>query len=860
MRRVRLDDYANASSGGGLYGLAQRILTTYDGDLPTKKCRCPHHGGDGLTLAVDVQNGKLLVHCFHPGCDQSSVIAALRRDGLWPGSGDLEGAQSSEAANAVRKPDERRQYALNIYNQLLATNRGGLADVLEAYLAPRRLKVPDTALLALPLRCAPVGTEPSEVLRTDNPGMVLPLRDKTGKFAGIQSVWLDWTLTKKRDEEPRRQTYGLLRGNFVELVELDYQNPPPKLIIGEGVETVLSAIVLTGLPGIATAGNVANVEPPSCAEYILLVDCDDSGGSRQGAGTLAQRLVGSVVRIATPVRPEGGKSGYDYNDALIDAGDDAAKRAELTRSLLESPRFEDVMTAAERREVRLNALAALRLDDTLGYEEQRKTAAKDLNIRVGALDQEVVSRGEALKAAKAKVPPKPIDVELLAASARHIIASNDVLELFAHEVSKVIAGETTIVKVLYLVGTSRLFDKTMHAAVKGPSAAGKSQLRGSVVNYFPPESVYSFTAQSEKALLYVQEDFQHKILSMGEAIDTESQKFQNYMLRELMSEGKLRYSVPQKVGSAIETITIEKNGPVAFLITTTRNALDPENETRLLSLEVDDGERQTRAVIQKVAQTIGRNNSLAILALKPWHDFQRWLAAGERRVVVPFAETLGQKIHSAKSVRLRRDFGQLIVAIKAHALLHRDHRARDADGAIIATIVDDYRIVRTLMTDILASAVELKIRQTILDTIATVRELDDGDGATVRQIADRLNLDISSARRRLRSAEYAGFITNVEDKKGRGKPGRYRGADDRPDEQAELLPTPETLERGYALPEDDEPVADSAADRDSVEIPFPGWGVEIDYATAVPPVKSLMSLGNRKASDERLSPEKGALL
>jgi len=41
-----------------------------------------------------------------------------------------------------------------------------------------------------------------------------------------------------------------------------------------------------------------------------------------------------------------------------------------------------------------------------------------------------------------------------------------------------------------------------------------------------------------------------------------------------------------------------------------------------------------------------------------WHDFQRWLAAGERRVVLPFAEKLAELV-LAIAVRERRAFDAL---------------------------------------------------------------------------------------------------------------------------------------------------------------------------------------------------------
>src|SRR6476660_1825099 len=174
------------------------------------------------------------------------------------------------------------------------------------------------------------------------------------------------------------------------------------------------------------------------------------------------------------------------------------------------------------------------------------------------------------------------------------------------------------------------------------------------VELFSPEHVFSFTALSERALLYVADDFQHKILSMGEAFNQEEVKFQDYLLRELMSEGVLRYHVPQKQhDGTMKTVTIEKHGPVAFMVTTTRNKLHPENETRMLSIEVDDSAEQTRRVMEMVAEIEGLNRQVAKPELKIWRDYQRWLAAGECRVYVPFARALVALITQTKSVRLR---------------------------------------------------------------------------------------------------------------------------------------------------------------------------------------------------------------
>jgi Bifunctional DNA primase/polymerase, N-terminal len=432
--------------------------------------------------------------------------------------------------------------------------------------------------------------------------------------------------------------------------------------------------------------------------------------------------------------------------------------------------------------------------DDLAYEQQRKEVAEALNLRVTVLDEQVRQRKAKRKRAAPARPPPP-DFATLTKLATPLIECENVLQRFAEDFRKVIAGEGSTGKLLYLVATSRLFDKAMHAAIKGPSSGGKSEVRKRVLDFFPPEDVISFTALSEKALLYMPGDFVHKILSMGEAITGEEVKFQDYLLRELMSENRLQYPVVQKINDEFQTIVVEKNGPVSFIVTTTRNKLNPENETRMLSLEVDDSEAQTKAVLQKVASSQGYNRGERGIDFKVWHDYQRWLSAGDSKVKIPFALTLARMI-PPKTVRLRRDFAQVLLAIKAHALLHRDHRKHDDKGNIIATIADDYATVRELMADLLATTAEVKLRATMVETIAAVQALQPlgqlKEGTTVQAVLRHLKLDRSSAYRRLQAAVNAEFLVNVEERKGR--PGQYRVSEHLQPKEIEMLPDPKVLD------------------------------------------------------------------
>ena len=397
--------------------------------------------------------------------------------------------------------------------------------------------------------------------------------------------------------------------------------------------------------------------------------------------------------------------------------------------------------------------------------------------------------------------PQPTPIEELAKKAKDIIDDGNVLARFGNAFAKAYAGERNNAKLLYLIATSRLFSvaDTMHAVVKGPSAAGKSAMVTRMLEFMPPEEVVTFTALSERALLYWEGDFNNKILFMGEALDRKSAQLQDYLLRELMSNGRLLYPVPMKVEGEIKTVLIEKNGPVAFIVTTTSNELNPENETRMLSLELSDTSAQTASAMRMIAQVWGLNKSAEDVDFAPWQDYQRWLAAGETRVYIPFAPELADLI-PPKAVRVRRDFTQMLAAIKAHALLHREHRERDK-GEIVATVEEDYAAVRILMRDILAEAAEVKVREAVLEAVKAVEDIisDKEDNrencrVTVRAVATKLNIDVQATRRRLSKAIDLGLITNLETRKY--MTARY-ALGELTTKCLEMLPTPEALARAY---------------------------------------------------------------
>jgi hypothetical protein len=340
--------------------------------------------------------------------------------------------------------------------------------------------------------------------------------------------------------------------------------------------------------------------------------------------------------------------------------------------------------------------------------------------------------------------------------------------------------------------------------MKGPSAAGKSAAVERVLGFFPSEAYYSLTGMSERALAYSKEPLEHRVLVIYEMAGMTGD-WASYLVRSLLSEGCVRYETVEKSGEGMEAKLIERAGPTGLICTTTAVSLHPENETRLLSLPVDDSTEQTKAVMRAIAADNG-----APVDLSEWHTLQLWLADGERRVTVPFARYLSEEIPPL-AVRLRRDFGAILGLIRAHALLHRATRPRDEHSRIVAT-PEDYAAVRELVADLVSEGISATVRPETRETVEAVATLagDDGRHVSVAQLSEALKMDKSAVSRRVRVAINKGYLDNDEDR--RGRPSKLALADPLPEDVEILPPAGEVRKRctvaspsgGITTPTDDE--------------------------------------------------------
>lgn len=388
---------------------------------------------------------------------------------------------------------------------------------------------------------------------------------------------------------------------------------------------------------------------------------------------------------------------------------------------------------------------------------------------------------------------------------RALASEPDILARFGEAIqNQGLIGEIRVAKIVYLAVTSRLLEKLASVAIKGPSSAGKSFLMEKVLAFFPASAYYALTTMSEKTLVYTAEPLRNRHLVLYEAAGL-SDGFMAYATRSLLSENRLRYEVTEKTkDGTYRTRLIEKEGPTGLLLTTTAPHLNPENETRILSVTVKDTPKQTQAVLLVTAQKFQRGGRTT-QDLDQWVALQEWLALGEVRVTIPYAKALARLIKPV-ATRLRRDFPMLLTLVCAHAILHQQTRKRDEEGQIIATL-DDYRAVQTLTADFFATGVEATVRKSVRETVERLRKCFSEypsrreEGVSVKLIAGLLGIDKSSASRRVREGLEDGYLRNLADSR-RGGAYKIVLGDSLP-KDTELLPAPERLREELSKKDDE---------------------------------------------------------
>jgi hypothetical protein len=302
----------------------------------------------------------------------------------------------------------------------------------------------------------------------------------------------------------------------------------------------------------------------------------------------------------------------------------------------------------------------------------------------------------------------PTIPDALKESALQTLQDPDLMEIIIEDLETLgHVGERTGKQLIYLAATSRLLENPINVLIQGRSSAGKSNMGETVFKLFPPEAVIDATSFSEQALVYAgQCAFKHKVVSMAEHIDTESNNQVYYYLRELMSKGKVtRYLTMASGEGSMSAVPVTAEGPIAFVETTTKLKINEENATRMFVYRIDESEELTKKIHKEHRRAVTeegiRLKASRERVIKRHHAMQRLLRA--RKVIIPFAN----EIEFPTVLRSRRDHKRFISLICASTLLHQFQRTeREVDGnRVIEANGVDYKIAWNIANDILADSI-----------------------------------------------------------------------------------------------------------------------------------------------------------
>jgi putative DNA primase/helicase len=277
--------------------------------------RCPAHEDRNPSLSITQRDGRVLVHCFS-GCEQTAVLEELQRRDLWPRSERRE-HYPHRATPLPRRPAPpvdtgMRDFGLRLWAEASTLCEGSWPSVLVRYFQFRGLEQFEP--------CARLRLHPRMPHGGGRffPALLALATDISDEPTAVQATYLSEDGSGKAPVEPARKTFGSATGCAVHLLEGD-----DVLIVGEGVESALSAMQVLGEGGFALLGTngFKSISLPAvyCDRRVLIAaDNDASGAGQNAACEAARRLVRDQgfgdVRIVTPPR-----AGTDFNDRLRSA-------------------------------------------------------------------------------------------------------------------------------------------------------------------------------------------------------------------------------------------------------------------------------------------------------------------------------------------------------------------------------------------------------------------------------------------------------------------------------------------------------------------------------------------------------------
>jgi hypothetical protein len=343
-----------------------------------------------------------------------------------------------------------------------------------------------------------------------------------------------------------------------------------------------------------------------------------------------------------------------------------------------------------------------------------------------------------------------------------ILRSPDLFYLFLGAVKKQgLVGEEKAALVVLIIVVSRLLKRPLNLMLKGRSASGKNFAVRKVLSLVPRTAVIEITSSSARAWNYAEDAFCHRVVLLQERNEASGAV---HPMRLLISEGQLVRIVTVRENGRWVTKRFVSRGPIASISTTTKDRLEPDDESRSISVWMDESEAQTARIVH----AYGHGCRLPAFERLAWREIHNLLQQRSRcRIILPaWLSSLADGVYT-KDLKVRRYYPAFVEACRTVALM-RSFQKGTSTSAIAPVTVDfvDVAITASIMGDVSAESIH-KSEGQVAETRKIVEQITRSkNGAPVgrKDLVAELGISRDQAFRMLSNAREAGAIYQANKK------------------------------------------------------------------------------------------------
>ena len=263
-----------------------------------------------------------------------------------------------------------------------------------------------------------------------------------------------------------------------------------------------------------------------------------------------------------------------------------------------------------------------------------------------------------------------------------------------------VVGERNVVAMYFAALDSRLLPEDTASpnalAIKnaGHHGSGKSFTMKKCLDLYSDDDYHLITSGSAKSLYYLPDGLKHRALIVAEAFQFQANNAADsefvYVVRSLLSEGRVSYQVPQKdADGKFVTVEMRLDGPTSFITTTIIDKLEPQLEDRLFTIHPDESMEQTRSIMNMTAKIKeGGFEGVDKATQDAWKLYHSLLKPTD--VVIPFAGQISNYLQRGERLPIaaRRAFNRSMAIIQTVVCAYQFQRTCDDKGRLQAEMSD----------------------------------------------------------------------------------------------------------------------------------------------------------------------------